>query len=330
MSQADKPLPDALGRGASLKQLTVANLWRAYYRHHIASAKDSLSRLWQQPLSSLMTWLVIAIALALPQVLAIAVSNIDQLGQGWQGRPGLSVYLHKHIKAAKAEALLAQLQGDALVVEGAYISPSQALAEFEQASGMSDVLAGLGDNPLPGVLQLSLIDEAGLEQVKVLRQQLQQRPEVAQVDVDLQWLQRLQQILELGKRLNWLLAGLLALGVLLIVGNTIRLAIAARKEEILVVKTLGGTNAFVRRPFLYTGIWYGLGGGLLALLLTQLCLWALSGPVAKLAGSYGSDYSLLGLGLADCGFLLLASSVLGWLGAGLAVGRHLAAIEPGD
>ncbi|GAA6151171.1 permease-like cell division protein FtsX [Pseudoteredinibacter isoporae] len=326
--QAQKPLPDALSRGASVKQLSLINLWRSYCRHHVSSARDSLRRLLVQPLSSLMTCLVIAIALALPQVLSVAVSNIDQLGQGWQGRPSLSVYLHQQVKEPVAQRLLDTLEKRDLIVEGRFISPDQALQEFEAHSGFADVLGKLERNPLPPLLQLSLAEEASLEQVQVLQSDLQARGEVDQVDVDLQWLQRLQQILALGKTLIWLLAGLLALGVLLIVGNTIRLAIAARKDEILVTKTLGGTNAFVRRPFLYTGFWYGLLGGLLALVLTEICLFALSGPVAKLAGSYGSSFRLIGLNWFDAGFLFLVSSVLGWLGAALAVGRHLASIEP--
>lgn len=329
MSQdQQKPLPEALSRGASLKQVSFINLWRSYCRHHASSARDSLHRLLVQPFSSLMTGLVIAIALALPQVLSVAVSNIDQLGQGWQGRPSLSVYLQHGVKEPVAQRLLQDIGLQELVVEGRFISPQQALQEFEEHSGFADVLGKLERNPLPPVLQLSLADGASLEQVQTLQAGLQKRPEVDQVDVDLQWLQRLQQILALGRTLIWLLAGLLALGVLLIVGNTIRLAIAARKDEILVTKTLGGTNAFVRRPFLYTGFWYGLSGGLLALLLTQVCLYALSGPVAKLAGSYGSNFRLMGLSWFDAGFLFLVSSVLGWLGAALAVGRHLAAIEP--
>lgn len=329
MSQeSQKALPDALSRGASLKQLSLLNLWRSYCRHHISSARDSLNRLLRQPLSSLMTCLVVAIALALPQVLSVAVSNIDELGQSWQGRPSLSVYLHQNVKQPVAEKLLIELEQQESVAEGVYISPSEALREFEEHSGFADVLGQLERNPLPPVLQLSLVEQLSLEQVQSLQANLQARPEVEQVDVDLQWLQRLQQILALGRTLIWLLSGLLALGVLLIVGNTIRLAIAARKDEILVTKTLGGTNAFVRRPFLYTGLWYGLLGGALALLLTELCLFALAGPVAKLAGSYGSDFLLMGISWFDAGFLLLASSVLGWLGAALAVGRHLAAIEP--
>jgi len=325
---ASTDLPDALNRGASVNHHTISNQWRSYSRHHRSSAGESLSRLVATPFASLMTWLVIAIALALPQVLSIALSNVDQLGQNWEGRPGLSVYLRANVKETDGRKLLAKLESRATVIEASYIDPEQGLADFELISGFGDVLHGLGSNPLPAVIQLSLDEDASLEQVRSLQEQITADKSVEQVDVDLQWLQRLQQILELGRRAVWLLAGLLALGVLLIVGNTIRLAIAARKEEILVVKTLGGTNAFVRRPFLYTGIWFGVGGGILALLLTQFCLAALAGPVSSLAGSYSSEYQLQGLSLYDCGFLLLISAVLGWLGAGLAVSRHLAAIEP--
>ena len=151
---------------------------------------------------------------------------------------------------------------------------------------------------------------------------------MAEARVDMAWVSRLQQLMLLGQRLVLALAGLLAVGVLLAIGNTIRLAIENRRDEILVVKLVGGTNAFVRRPFLYTGLWYGMGGGLLALVLMALGLWWLSGPAAYLADLYQSDFRLQGLGWTRSLQLVLLSGLLGWLGAWLAVARHLSSIEP--
>jgi len=125
-----------------------------------------------------------------------------------------------------------------------------------------------------------------------------------------------------------LLAVMLGLGVVLAIGNTVRLAIENRRAEIVVVKLVGGTDAYVARPFLYTGLWYGVGGGLIAVLLTSLALLLLQGPVAQLSGSYGSTFVLIGLGLSK-GFLVIAgAALLGWSGAWISVLRHLRAIEP--
>jgi len=148
------------------------------------------------------------------------------------------------------------------------------------------------------------------------------------VQLDLIWVKRLFQFMELGQRLVWALAALLGLAVLLIIGNTIRLAIENRRDEIRVVKLVGGTDAFVRRPFLYTGIWFGLGGGIIAWILLNIGLFWLSGPVEQLINLYGSEFSLKGLSFSDSLLLILDGVILGWLGAWLAVARHLSSIEP--
>jgi len=315
-------------RGASLSELSFVDMVRAYRQHHISSAKTSGLKLLASPMSSAMTWLVIAIAIALPSVLSLALANVDQLAQRWDGRVSVSVYLRQGFKPAALQQLSASLTARQEVQALSYVSPEAGLAEFSRNSGFGDVLSGLDANPLPGLLQLQLVGGLDRAQVATLQRQLQEISLVEQVVVDLAWLQRLHQFMQLGQRMVFMLAGLLALGVLLIIGNTIRLAIAARKEEILVSKLLGGTNGFIRRPFLYTGLGYGLGGGLLALVLCQLALWLLSSPVAELSKSYDSEYQLIGLGFNHVGFILGGAVCLGWLGAWLAVSRHLHEIEP--
>lgn len=146
--------------------------------------------------------------------------------------------------------------------------------------------------------------------------------------MDMEWVRRLRELMILGKKIVAALAGLLGLGVLLAIGNTIRLAIENRREEIVVAKLVGGTNSFVRRPFIYSGGWYGFMGGILACIIVSLGYWVLEGTVARLATLYQSDFELSGLGFAGNVQLLLTGIVLGWLGAWLAVGRHLATIEP--
>ena len=210
-----------------------------------------------------------------------------------------------------------------------YLSPLQALNEFKAYSGFGDVLDTLDDNPLPGVLLIQPAAQNTLpKQIEALQQQLKADPIVDDVRVDMQWVRRLHELMSLAQKLVLALGGLLALGVLIVIGNTIGLAIENRRDEIVIVKLVGGTNAFVRRPFLYTGIWYGLGGGLLTVLILTMGLAWFAGPVAKLTDLYQSHFQLQGLGWQNTLSLVLGAIILGWLGAWLAVGRHLGQIEP--
>jgi cell division transport system permease protein len=185
----------------------------------------------------------------------------------------------------------------------------------------------LEENPLPGVLlvQPKTTIPSLLEN---LQQELSREPLVTEVRIDMQWVRRLQEFMRLAERLVLALSGLLALGLLVIIGNTIRLAIENRRDEILIVKLVGGTNAYVRRPLLYTGLWYGLGGGILAALLLAIGLQWLGNPITQLANLYQSSFQLHGLGLTGSLQLILVTGLMGVLGAWFAVGRHLSQIEP--
>ncbi|NVK36803.1 MAG: cell division protein FtsX [Gammaproteobacteria bacterium] len=301
----------------------------AYIQHHKLMAVDSLKRLLAAPAASLMTWLVLAIALSLPMTLYVALENVKQLSRNWDQSSQISVYLKKGVMSRFADELTAEIADFPNVSSAVYISPEQALKEFSVSTGLSDVIFGLDDNPLPGVIsvipRLNSQDENGLEQ---LQQKLEALRHVDSVQLDLIWVKRLYQFMELGQRLVWALAALLGLAVLLIIGNTIRLSIENRRDEIRVVKLVGGTDAFVRRPFLYTGLWFGLGGGIIAWILLSIGLFWLSGPVEQLISLYGSDFSLKGLGFSDSLLLIFDGVILGWLGAWLAVSRHLSTIEP--
>ncbi len=308
------------------------NRWRdllaGWRTHHGQVAADSLHRLLAQPASSAMTWLVIGIALALPASLHVGLSNLQELGQAWDSSARLSLYLSLDATDEQGRALAASLREDAAITAVAYTDRATALAEFRQLSGFGDVLDGLGDNPLPALISVEPLPSLSPEALQALQERLQRLPGVDSVQLDLEWLQRLYALVQLGQRLAMTLASLLALGVVLVIGNTIRLAIENRREEIVVTKLVGGTDAFVRRPFLYTGLWYGLGGGLCAWLIVGSGLWVMQGPVTRLAGLYGSSFSLAGLGAGATVLLWLAGGLLGLGGAWLAVARHLGAIEP--
>ena len=148
------------------------------------------------------------------------------------------------------------------------------------------------------------------------------------MQLDTQWLKRLNAILEIINRGVIVIAAMFALAVIIVVGNTIRLDIQNRRDEIIITKLIGGTNAFIRRPFLYTGFWYGMAGGVMAWLLTGIALLVMEQPVARLSGLYGSNFTLQGLGLQGALAVLLAGALLGWLGSLVAVSRHLGEIEP--
>jgi cell division transport system permease protein len=292
-------------------------------------AGSSLARLFGQPIASLLTWLVIGIALALPASLFVGLDNLQQLTGGWDGAARISLFLRDSVTESEGRSLGERLGERTDIADFSYISREQALQEFGQLSGFGKLLAELPSNPLPAVVVLQPeLQATSADAMESLLQELQQLPEVELAQMDLQWVQRLYSLMYLGKRATLALALLLGVGVLLVTGNTIRLAIESRRDEILVTKLVGGTDAYVRRPFLYTGLWYGLGGSIVAwLLLAALVLW-LGEAVGSVVGLYNSPFVLQGLGWRNTLLLLLAGSVLGLAGAWLAVSRHLGAITP--
>lgn len=313
--------------GARLHRTGLKDRLASYRSHHKQVALDSLRRLLRRPLASTMTSLVLAIAMALPAGLYIALNNLDAVSQGWDGASRISVFLKLDIAAQRGAALQRELAARQDVRDAVFISAEAALEEFRQRSGFGEVLEQLDNNPLPGLIVITPVSERAAD-VEALQRDLAALSEADQVKLDMEWLQRLNQLTELARKMTLALAAMLAAGVLLIVGNTIKLAIENRRDEILVVKLVGGTNAFVRRPFLYMGLWYGLAGGVLGWLLVQSSLLWLKSTVAALSSLYDSDFALMGLGVVDTLLMWVLSAGLGLLGAALVVGRELAAIEP--
>lgn len=302
---------------------------RVYAARHLQVLIESLGRLTRQPAASLMTAAVIGIALALPSGLLTLLDNLQRLSLSWEGTASISVFLQEDLPPEAGQELAQQLRGWTEIDAVRYISRDEALAEFRAHSGFGEVLDALESNPLPSVLVVQPM-KADLtpSSAEALLARLQALDGTDLAQLDLQWVQRFAALMEIGRRGVLVVGALLALAVLLIVGNTIRLDIQNRRAEIEVTKLIGGTDAFIRRPFLYTGFWYGAGGALLAWLLVQLAFLLLRGPVARLAGLYDSSFLLQPLGFVDSLTLLLAGALLGWLGSGLAVGRHLREIEP--
>jgi cell division transport system permease protein len=301
----------------------------AWSTRHAHAFVGSLGRLTRSPLASFFTFTVIGLALALPLALALFVTNARHASGDFANAVDLSVYFKTDVPLAKAQQLARSARLRAGVAEAALVSADAALEEFRAYSGFGGALEALERNPLPHVLNVRPRPEASsAADLEALKRYFAAWPEVELVQVDSEWVQRFNAILEVLRRLLGVAAVVLGIGVLAVVGNTIRLEILNRRAEIEVTKLVGGSNAFVRRPFLYAGALFGLGGASLALALVAGSVAALSRPVETLAKLYGSAFSLAGLSLVQAGYVLLAGAALGWLGAWLSAARHLRAIEP--
>ncbi|MGB0205523.1 MAG: permease-like cell division protein FtsX [Neptuniibacter sp.] len=326
VSPAPTPAP-VVNKGAAKHKVNIAGQGRSWLRHHKATARDSYNRLWQTPIPTLMTLAVLAIALALPGLMYVGLKNVNQLSGEWKGDPKISLYLQKELSDQQAEAFSQKmlLRQDLIAVE--LVTKDQGLLEFQAMSEFSDVLDFLDSNPLPAVVVIQARD--GRKQVlQQLQQEFSQLPEVDQAVLDMVWVERLAAFVELANRLVMVLGCLLAFSVLLVVGNTIRLSIENRKDEIQVAKLVGATDSWVQRPFIYTGFWFGLLGTAIAWLFIQISLLLVSNPVSEIAALYQSGFDLQGLGFSDSLVLVIAGILLGLLGAKLAVSRHLREIEP--
>lgn len=301
----------------------------AYLRQHAQALAATLLSLGRTPVATLLTCAVIAITLALPTGFYLAIDNLTHLSSGWQGAGRVSLFLRQGLDDKNIDRLVRRLHRQSGIAEVDLITPDQALAEFKKHSGFGDALAALDSNPLPAVL---VVHPASTHQspddVARLAAELGRLPEIDQVIVDLDWVRRLHAWLRLAEDAVLMLGGVLALAVLLIVGNTVRLAVLNRRDEIVVIKLIGGTDAYIRRPFLYAGILQGLAGGLFSWLMVLFSLWWLDDSIRELAQLYHSQRRVAGLSLSQGLLLTGIGGLLGWAGSRLAVGRHLNAIEP--
>jgi cell division transport system permease protein len=296
---------------------------------HLQALLGSLGRLARSPLATLLTVFVIALALALPAALKVFVSNSQAATGNFASAVDVSVYLKTDVPLAKAQQLAQAARQRPDIAAVTLIPADKGLEDFRTYSGFGDALAALKENPLPHVLHVRpRAQDGSAASLESLRGYFGAWPEVDVVQVDAEWVNRFNAMLEVLRRLLMIAAVLLGIGVLAVIGNTIRLEIQGRRAEIEVTKLVGGSNAYVRRPFLYTGVLYGVAGALAAWAIVALAVLVLSDSVAKLAHLYGSRFSLQGLALADVGVLLGAGVGLGWLGAWISAARHLKSIEP--
>jgi cell division transport system permease protein len=296
---------------------------------HAQTLVGSLGRIAEQPVATLMTVAVIAVALALPLFFNVLLQNTRTATADWNQAFELSVYLAKKAGPERAEALAKQLRARPDVARVRMITADQALAEFRESSGFGKALDLLESNPLPNALVVTpSLAASTAEGTQALKVHIGSLADVDTVELDTEWVQRLNAMLEVVRRVIWLTGALLAISVVLVVGNTIRLDILNRRTEIEVMKLVGATDSFARRPFLYSGVWYGLGGGVGAVVVVAVATALLGKPIQRLIGLYGSQFQLTGLRFGTAALILGLSIALGWMGSWIAATRHIRAIEP--
>ena len=301
----------------------------AYFSRHAQVLIGSLGRIVNAPFATFMTMGVIAVALALPLFLSLLLQNARSATGNWNEAYDLSVYMDRRAGAARTQSLAKTLKARGDVAAVRVITAYQALAEFRSDSGFGNALDALTENPLPDTLVVTPTLIASTPQgTETLKASIAAMSDVQNVQIDTEWVKRLHAMLDLLRRVVLLTGALLGVCFLLIVRNTIRLDILNRRAEIEVMKLVGASDGFARRPFLYSGIWYGLGGGLLALILVGIASTVLARPVAQLAFLYGSSFSMKGLDLITDAWVLGLAVGLSWLGSWLAATRHIRAIEP--
>ena len=306
----------------------TSNKMAAYFLHHIQSLVFSLGKIYAAPATTIMTVAVIGITLSLPSGFYLFLKNIEAMSGDFRSSTQITLYLDIELSEKKARALQSVVANTPNVGDTQFISRQDSLEAFRKTSGFGKSIDTLASNPLPHTVIVEPLTNADTFAVKNLLNSLQALPGVEIAKLDTEWLERLYTILEIVKRSVAMITILFAFAVLLIIGNTIRLDIQNRYQEIIVTKLIGATNAFIRRPFLYGGLWYGLLGGLISWLIVEIGYIAISGPLNRLNLLYQADLTLITFTFQDFIILISSSTLLGLTGSWIAVARHLNQIEP--
>jgi len=310
---------------APVRSSSAFSIWLT---RHASTSVGALGRLSRQPFASLMIVLVIAVTLALPAAINVVVKNAQSISRGWDNALDFSVYLKLDISVSEAEGLAGLIRQRADVESVDLVTADEALADFKLASGFGEALDQLRDNPLPHALVVRPSPGNTGASLTLLQEEIGNLPETDLVQVDTEWVQRFHAILDIVRKAIAIGAALLGIAIVVIIGNTIRLDIENRREEIEVTKLIGASNAFVRRPFLWTGFWYGLLGGASALLLVQYGLYLLKEPVTRLAGLYQGNISVATLDASESLTIVAAAVFLGLFASWVTAARHMRRIEP--
>lgn len=316
-------------KGAKVAQVTGMRRFIMYFVSNLQQAVGSLGELWRTPFASMMTIAVLGLSLTLPATLYVVVKNSQAVGAQWDNPAEVTVFLEKSLSAQQVETFAQRIELMDEVASVTHISRDEALREFREYSGFGSAIDYLESNPLPDVLVVIPTREySAAGRAASLQRRLANESEVSEAKLDQDWIERLHALIRLVEDALGALALLLCVAVVLIVGNTIRLGILNRRDEIMIMKLVGATNGYIQRPFLYTGAWYGIIGGLIAWVATFLLIWWIRAAVLRVTELYDSQFRLQGLTFQELLVLWAIAVSLGLLGSWIAVRRHVAAIEP--
>jgi cell division transport system permease protein len=296
-------------------------------RHALAQISGVLLRMFSSKLAGSLNILVIGIALSLPAGMYAMLQNAQGLVAQLSGSPQISLFLHMDAKSDDVDRLRKQLAQYPGISRAEFVTRDQALEQLKESTGLSDVVGGLKQNPLPDAFVV-YPKQGEAQALEGLRNELAKLPAVELAQLDSAWAYKLEALLNFGRVAVLILAGLLSIALIAITFNTIRLQILTQRDEIEVARLIGATNGFIRRPFLYFGAIQGLLGGIMAWIIISLSMLLLNWQLEALSQLYTSKFSLHLLSLGDSLTLLLFSMYLGWLGAWLSVARHLSQTEP--
>ena len=311
------------------QKLTFSAKVTARLIRHVQQAIGSLGDLWRTPFTSIMTVLVLGISLTLPATLHLFVKNAKTITEQWDTASEISLFLKLSVTEKSAKNLIHRIELYPEVSKVTYISAQQALIEFKILSGFGQALEYLDKNPLPATLLVTPTKRASQTQAAgELLLKLEKEREVQQGKLDLEWLSRLEAIAKLIEDIVVGIGALLCLSVVLIIGNTIRLAILNQKDAIAVMKLVGATDSFIQRPFLYVGAWYGILGGIVSWVCVALLANYLSGALSELTDLYHSNFTINGLSFSEAITLIFFAVVLGLTGSYISVRKHIRSIEP--
>lgn len=305
----------------------MLNVIRSFFIRHAQAGVSSLNHFCQKPLSTLITILIIATSLALPALVWVLTDNLGRVSRDWQQSGTISLYLKSSTDAEQKDFFYA-VQNIPGVGQAVFKSPAEGLKELAGQEGMEDVLRYLPDNPLPSVIIITPAIVSTPAQIEQLFYQLKAEPMVEQAKLDIQWVNRLYAMLGFARHMADILMMLLAIAVIVIIGNTLRLVLYHRHEEIQLLKLIGAPDAFILRPFLYSGIGYGLSGAVIAVFIVNISTLCLGIALNKLMMTYQMHYPFRGMSFTQILLLTLFSTIIGWLGARLTVKRQIMLIEP--
>lgn len=305
----------------------------SYFARHLQVLFATLGDMRRTPMSTINTLLIIAITLLLPSLLFVTVKSAQSLSSNWEGRPQISIFLEKDISDSSAQLIFQEIQLHPSIELAEFISPEAALEEYKVLTqgdaSLEQELAFLGENPLPpSIVVMPDRSSSKSDNLLALKEELSQFNGIESVRLDLDWTDRFNAILVVFSRVSLLLSSLLGLALILIVGNTIKLLIINRRHEIEITKLVGGTDTFVRRPFLYFGALFGFFGALISLGLLLGAASLVKQPLADLANLYQSDGLIYNVQVLEVGGLVLFGTLLGWLAARWSVAQHLRKVQP--